>query len=183
MLIIRSAYNRAGRSRWEAGTAAGMPGWVKVMAVRATDERCAREIMETVPRVMRFIRREMRAQGSLFLSVPQLRTLVHLDRHPGTDLTSVADHLGVTAATASAVVNRLVHQGLVHREAHPLKRRHVVLSLTRSGSHRLRRAREAAYAHVRNLLADRSGSELKKIWEGLALLGNVMKGALLREHR
>jgi len=167
----------------DAGSGIANPESAISTEIKVTDEQCAREIMETVPVVMRFIRREMRAQGSLFLSVPQLRTLVHLDRHPGTDLTSVADHLGVTAATASAVVNRLVHQGLVHREAHPLKRRHVVLSLTRSGSHRLRRAREAAYAHVRNLLADRSGSELKKIWEGLALLGNVMKGALLREHR
>jgi len=153
------------------------------MAIKATDERCAREIMETVPMVMRYIRRELRDQGALFLTLPQLRTLVYLDRCPGTDLSGVADHLGVTAATASAVVNRLVQQGLVNREAHPQKRRHVVLTLTRSGSQRLRHVRETAYALVKNVLADRSASELQKIMEGIALLGAVFKGVVPREDR
>lgn len=153
------------------------------MTIKATDERCAREIMETVPMVMRFIRRELRDQGALFLSVPQLRALVYLDRCPGTDLSGLADHLGVTAATASAVVNRLVQQGFVNREAHPQKRRHVVLTLTRSGSQRLRHVRETAYSMVRNVLADRSASELQKIMEGIALLGHVFKGVVPREDR
>lgn len=131
--------------------------------------------------VMRFIRRELRDRGTLFVSLPQLRTLVYLDRCPGTDLSGVADHLGVTPATASGVVNRLVMQGLVHREGHPLKRRHVVLTLTRNGSQRLRQVREAAYAHVRNVLADRSATELQKILEGVSLLGNVFKGIIPRE--
>jgi DNA-binding MarR family transcriptional regulator len=154
-----------------------------MMAVRSTDERCAREIMEAVPVVMRFIRNEMRRQGSLFLSVPQLRTLVYLDRFPGTDLSGVADHLGVTPPTASAVVKRLVDQGLVKREAHPRKRRHVVLTLTRSGSRRYRHVRGAACTSVRTALADRSAPELRKITEGIVLLGKVFKGVVTREDR
>jgi DNA-binding MarR family transcriptional regulator len=145
------------------------------MAVKATDERCAREIMENVPLVMRFIRREMRSQGNLFLSVPQLRTLVYLDRCPGTDLSSVAGHLGVTPATASAVVNRLVQQRLVTRVPNPRNRRNVVLTLTRVGSQRLRRVREKACSFVIQVLADRPASELQKIMDGIALLGKVFK--------
>ena len=152
-------------------------------ATRVTPNACARTVMETVPMVMRFIRRELRDQGALFLSVPQLRALVYLDRCPGTDLSGLADHLGVTAATASAVVNRLVQQGFVNRETHPQKRRHVVLTLTRSGSQRLRLVRETAYSLVRNVLADRSASDLQKIMEGIALLGNVFKGVVPREDR
>jgi DNA-binding MarR family transcriptional regulator len=154
-----------------------------MMAVQSTDERCAREIMETVPVVMRFIRKEMRRQGSSFLSVPQLRTLVYLDRCPGTDLSGVADHLGVTPATASAVVKRLVHQGLVKRKAHPHKRRHVVLTLTRSGSQRYRQVRESACAFVRDVLADRSAPELRMITKGIVLLGKVFKGVVTIEDR
>lgn len=145
------------------------------MAVRTTDERCAREIMETVPRVMRFIRREMRSQGALFLSLPQLRTLVYLDRRPGTDLSSVADHLGVTPATASAVVNRLVQRRLVTREPNPRNRRNVELTLTRVGSQRLRRVREKACSFVIQALAHRPASDLQKIMDGIALLGKVFK--------
>ncbi|HET6464209.1 MAG TPA: MarR family winged helix-turn-helix transcriptional regulator [Nitrospiria bacterium] len=139
--------------------------------------------METVPMVMRFIRREMRGHGAPFLSVAQLRTLVYVDRCPGTDLSGVADHLGVTPATASSVVNRLVRQGLVNRAAHPQKRRHVVLTLTRNGSQRLRHVRETVCSLVRKMLADRSASELQKILDGIALLGMVFKGVVGREDR
>jgi DNA-binding MarR family transcriptional regulator len=145
------------------------------MAVKSTDERCAGEIMETVPLVMRFIRREMRSQGALFLSVPQLRTLVYLDRCPGTDLSSVAEHLGVRPATASVVVNRMVQQNLITREPNPRNRRNVVLTLTRLGSQRLRRVREKACSFVIRALADRPDSELRKIMDGIALLGKVFK--------
>jgi hypothetical protein len=43
-----------------------------------TPELCAQEVMETVPLVMRFIRKEMRSRRAPSLSVPQLRVLTFL---------------------------------------------------------------------------------------------------------
>ena len=87
-----------------------------------TPDLCAWEVMETVPLVMRFIRAEMRQQGKPVLSVSQFRTLVFLNLSPGAPLCEVADYVGVTRPTASALVDRLVRDGLVDRVQHPRQR-------------------------------------------------------------
>jgi DNA-binding MarR family transcriptional regulator len=153
----------------------------EIQSPKPTAECCAHEIMETVPRVMRFIRREMRRHGSPHLSVPQLRTLVFLNLYPGADLSSVADHLGVTRPTASAIVNRLVQRGLVNRAGHPRERRCIALTLTRAGSQKLRHVRESACAIVAGMLAGRSSADLLSIVEGVSLLGSVFKEAPYRK--
>jgi DNA-binding MarR family transcriptional regulator len=109
--------------------------------------------METIPAVMRFLRTEMRRHGTPFLSVPQFRVLVFLYRHPGTSLSSVADHLGVTCPTASVLVDRLVRRGLIDRTVYPQERRRIALVLTVIGAQHLQQAREAASVRVANLLA------------------------------
>src|SRR5262245_18273975 len=117
---------------------------------RTTARRCARGVMESVPVVMRVIRAEMRSRGGRFASVPQLRALGLVHRRPGASLTDVATHLGVTPATASVLVDRLVRRGLLHRDAHPRERRRISLSLTRDGTRHLRAAR----AETRRRLAE-----------------------------
>jgi hypothetical protein len=66
-------------------------------ATAITPDLCAREVMETVPLVMRFIRTEMRSRRAPSLSVPQFRVLTFLSRRPGAPLSSVAEHLGSPA--------------------------------------------------------------------------------------
>jgi Flp pilus assembly CpaE family ATPase len=73
----------------------------------------AREVMKTVPLVMRFIRMEMRSRRAPVLSVPQFRVLTFLSPRPGAPLSSVAEHLAVARSIASAMVNRLVRRELV----------------------------------------------------------------------
>lgn len=108
---------------------------------------CARALLETMPYVVRVIRSEMRAHGN-GLSLAQFRTLVFLSRNPGADLGALAEHLGVTAATASASVNRLVQQGLVLRALHPQSRRRVELSLTAAGDDVVQAARQSTQAQI-----------------------------------
>ena len=79
---------------------------------KITPEQCARQVVETTPLVMRFIRLQVRKSGA-FTSMPQFRALNFLYRHPGASLSSLADHLGVTLPTASVIVDRLVHRGLL----------------------------------------------------------------------
>ncbi|MBI3325984.1 MAG: MarR family transcriptional regulator [Nitrospinae bacterium] len=145
------------------------------LTIKIALEISAREVMETVPLVMRFLRAEMRRERTRSLSVPQFRALVFLNQHPGTSLSSVADDLGVTRPTASALIDRLVRRGLVDRSEHPQERRHVVLALTPMGARHLQQGREAARARIASVLASLSAAELHKVAEGVALLGSAFK--------
>lgn len=145
-----------------------------------TPEVCAREVMDTVPLVMRFIRTEMRSRRAPSLSVPQFRVLNFLNHEPGAPLSSVAEHLGVTRSTASAIVDRLVRRQLVSRTEHPQERRSVVLTLTSSGAQHLQQSREASCAHMAHMLAGLSEDDLLQVTEGLTLLGGACRDVLER---
>jgi DNA-binding MarR family transcriptional regulator len=126
--------------------------------------------MEAVPLVMRVIRAEMRVSGGRFASVPQLRALGLVHRHPGASLTDVATHLGVTPATASVLVDRLVRRGLLHRDAHPHERRRIRLSLTRTGSRHLRQVRAATRRRLEAILTAVPARDRAAISAGVLVL-------------
>lgn len=146
-------------------------------ARKITPELCAAEIMETIPLVMQFLRTQMRSQSSPDLSVPQFRTLTFLNRHPGASLSDLADHLGVTRATASTLAERLVQRCLVDRRERPESRRHVVLQLTPAGSDYLQQIRQTAHAHIAEMFASLSEVEMQCIVEGLETLSGAIAGA------
>jgi MarR family transcriptional regulator for hemolysin len=106
------------------------------------EEDCAREILETVPVVMRMIRKELRKRGARVLSVPQFRTLAFVNRKKGASLSEAAEHIGLTLPTMSALVDGLVTRGYVTRKTHPDDRRRMNLVLTDRGETTLRVARE-----------------------------------------
>jgi DNA-binding MarR family transcriptional regulator len=139
----------------------------------ATSEECAAKVMETIPLVMRFIRREMRAHNAGFLSIPQLRSLAFINRNPGASLSDLADHLGVTSATASATTERLVQRNLVQRDNHPQERRRIVLNLTDDGKYHLQQSLDHTRAQIGDLLESFSAEEFSQIAQGLALLKSV----------
>ncbi len=64
-------------------------------ARKKTSEKCAANVMETLPIVMRFIRADMQARKFTELSIPQFRTLAFLDRNPGASSIFVTVHGGV----------------------------------------------------------------------------------------
>jgi DNA-binding MarR family transcriptional regulator len=126
--------------------------------------------MEAVPVVMRVIRAEMRLRGGQFASVPQLRALGLVHRQPGASLTDVAAHLGVTPATASVLVDRLVRRGLLHRASDPQERRRIRLSLTREGSQHLRAARTGTRRRLAEVLGALPAPDRAAISAGVSLL-------------
>lgn len=140
-----------------------------------TPELCARAIMETVPLVMRVVRAEMRRQGAASMSVPQFRTLGFVARHPGASLTDVADHLGIAAPTASALVDRMVRQGLLKRAGHPNERRRITLTLSQAGMRRLDRARAATRRRIMELVKDLPPIQLRRITGGLDVLARTFR--------
>lgn len=131
--------------------------------------------MDTVLQVMRFVRGEMRRQGAHLVSVPQFRALAFVHRHPRASLSDVADHLGVTPPTASALIDRLVRRRLLVRAGHPEERRRVILTLTRAGRRLFEQARATTRRRVAEVLAGVPADGLRKISEGLALLAQAFK--------
>ena len=140
-----------------------------------SSENCAAMVMDTIPLIMRFIRADMRAIGATTLSVSQFRTLAFLDRHPGSSLSDLAEHLGVTPATASVTVERLVQQGYVQREHHPQERRKIVLDLTQAGNRHLQQARMQTRRQIASLLENLTPEQVLQIEESLLLLKQVFE--------
>jgi DNA-binding MarR family transcriptional regulator len=132
---------------------------------------CARQVVETVPIIMRLIRSGIRSQGSA--SLPQLRVLGLLSRQPGASVSDVAAHLDVTIPTASALVDRMVKKQLILRKEDPSERRRVVLTLTSEGKELLDNSRAQTQSIVAHLLACETPEQLHKISEGLELLANA----------
>src|SRR5215813_3714125 len=67
------------------------------------------------------------------VSARQVSILDHLDANHPTMLSDLAQHLGVTPATMSLAIGRLVERGYVTRVLDPVDRRKVQLRLTADG--------------------------------------------------
>src|SRR3954467_6157218 len=81
-------------------------------------QRCASEILDALPPVMRFVRKHMRSHRTKGLSLPQFRTLALLRSVPSANLSAVAEFLGASLPTASRIVSGLVSKRLLQRHEH-----------------------------------------------------------------
>jgi DNA-binding MarR family transcriptional regulator len=120
---------------------------------KATSEETAEELLDTVPRVMRAIRHQMRRHRGVGLSVPEFRTMAFVNRHEGISLSQVADHIGLTLPSMSKLVDGLVGRKLVEREFNRQDRRRVTLALTPRGLAILQAARAPTQAYLADVLA------------------------------
>ena len=67
--------------------------------------------MDTAPVIMHFIRSKLKERSNTHASVPQLRMLGFIDKHPGCSLTALSEFLGIAGASASTMIDRLVRGG------------------------------------------------------------------------
>jgi DNA-binding MarR family transcriptional regulator len=123
------------------------------LAVPPSPARCAEEILNALPQVMWFIRREMRRNRTRGLSIPQFRTLVLIDDQPTASLSTVAEHLGASLPTASRIVSGLVGKGLIARDTCTEDRRQCSLRLTATGRAALNAGRRATQERLAGKLA------------------------------
>lgn len=130
----------------------------------------ASQVMQVLPGAMDAMRLAMRAQLDGPLTVPQFRCLNFIDRQPGSTLGAVAGFLGVTPATASAMVDRLVRAGHLRADADPADRRRTALTLCDSGLAVLRQMRRRTRDDLARALAGRSPAELQSLAAGLQVL-------------
>jgi DNA-binding MarR family transcriptional regulator len=142
----------------------------------ASAEHCARDVLDSVPPVMWFIRRQMRGHRG-GLSVPQFRTLVRVNREPGSTVSQVAEHLGASLPTASRIVTILVDRGLLAREVSPSDRRAVVLRLTVRGRAVLAEAERGTHDAMESELAELPADEQRQIIQAMAILRGLFGDA------
>src|SRR5438067_2355645 len=120
---------------------------------------CAVAMLDALPQVMWFIRREMRRHRTRGMSIPQFRTLVLIDDQPTVSLSAVAENLGASLPTASRIVSGLVGKGLLTRETCAADRRQCSLRVTATGRAALNAGRRATQERLAAELARLSERE------------------------
>jgi DNA-binding MarR family transcriptional regulator len=132
--------------------------------------RGAGAILDVMPAVMASLRGAMRRQLGRTLSVPQFRCLRFIADNGACSVSDVAAFLGVTLATASAMVERLVRAGYVVSGVAAADRRRSELHTTRTGRSLMGRIRGGAQAELAGALADCSSEEIGDLLAGMAVL-------------
>ena len=141
--------------------------------LQGAPDECAHEVLDVVPLAMRVIRKKLREHGTQLLSVPQFRTLLFISRNEGASLSEVADHIGLTLPSMSALVDGLVTRNFVTRRTHPDDRRRVDLTLTQQGETTLHSARNATQDYLKERLARLPETERATIVKGMRILRRV----------
>jgi len=104
------------------------------------------------------------------LSTSQLNTLMRLHYRGSCPVSGISDELGLTAAAASQIVDRLAGMGLIERSEDPTDRRVRRVRLTARGRGLVARGVEARLAWVRDLATRIPARELGGIIHALGLL-------------
>lgn len=115
------------------------------------------KIEDIAEQISFLVLRLMRAVKSRFLTlreitVPQLIILSTLEDKGRLSLKQLAKALGVSSATASILVDKLVKAGQIERNRDKEDRRRVIIKLTRRGSQTLERFRQELQRHWMYLL-------------------------------
>ncbi|MCY2953134.1 MAG: MarR family transcriptional regulator [Planctomycetota bacterium] len=132
--------------------------------------RCACEMLEVVPLVMRSIHNNMRSTHSHDLSIPQFISLGFLSRHQGSSLSDLTRHLGLSLPTMSRMIDALLARHLVRRTAHPLDRRRIVLTVTPRGQRLLHNARHTTQIYLSDLLSGLLPRDRSTILQAMQIL-------------
>jgi MarR family transcriptional regulator for hemolysin len=141
-------------------------------------DTCARELLDVMPLVMQDLRRTMRGHASPDLRVPELRSLAFLRHSPGSNLTDLAEHIGVSLPSMSKLVDTLAYRGFIDRQSDPDDRRRVRLRLTTDGLAVLSVAREAVKTAFAVKLARLDASAIETVTMGLRHLRQLFDGSL-----
>ena len=136
-------------------------------------DACAKELLDVVPVVMRFIRTEMRSHRTPGLSVPQFRALMYVHRNKGVSLMSVSEHLGLTPPTTSILVDRLTRRALLRRAASPKDRRRITLALTANGIKAMETTLRETQCRLAFVLEGLAPAEMRTVTQSMSFLRRI----------
>ena len=134
----------------------------KIEGILKQAEQVFRELLPTVPRELL----------ELDITMPQLKTILLLFLNGPTRMGTLAADLGVTLATATGLVDRLVERGIVVRESRPDDRRVVLCRLSETGQNMVSRVWDSSRQRSREILEYLDTGALDMLSEALnAMLG------------
>jgi DNA-binding MarR family transcriptional regulator len=107
------------------------------------------------------------------LSMPQFGILMHLYYGHSCGVSEVSDHMEITAAAASQLVEKLVQSGLVERSEDPDDRRAKVLQLSAKGRTLIENGITERSRWVDDLIAGLDVGEREIVSQGLEILVNA----------
>lgn len=148
------------------------------MEERPSSDRVAHELIEVIPMVMQALRAEVRRSREPDLSVLQIRVLAFLNRHPGSPLSAVAEHVGLTLPSMSSQVSGLVGRNLIHRSISAEDRRFVTLTLTDRGYEVMEAALRETEASMTQILGSLDPGERAQLMQALTLLRQIFSSPL-----
>jgi DNA-binding MarR family transcriptional regulator len=105
------------------------------------------------------------------VTMPQLKTIMLLFLNGPMRMSDLAADLGVTMATATGLVDRMVEKGVVIRQDDPDDRRVVMCSLSQTGQAMVSRLWESSKNKSRELLESLDTTKLQ-------LFGDILKAML-----
>ena len=118
-------------------------------------------------RSMRGFARYLRESG---LSMSQIGALYHIHHQESCGVSDLGEHLGVTSAAASQLLERLVQQDLILRSEDPADRRVKQLVLTEKGSRVVEESFQARKAWLEGLAKTLSAAEKEQVVAALNIL-------------
>ncbi len=119
---------------------------------------------------------EIARWGDLGVTISQLRVLHQLREHPAS-CGQVAEHLGITASTATALIDRLVRRGLIQRGPRLGDRRVTELSLASAAQELLEAAARRKGGEMRAAVEELPPSDRKRLAELLDRLADHVQSA------
>jgi DNA-binding MarR family transcriptional regulator len=114
-------------------------------------------------------------------SMPQFFLLMHVHRHEHCGISNLSEHLEITNAATSQLVDKLVHAGLLERAEDPHDRRAKQVSLTLDGQAFVEKALAEHSRWVDELAVALSEEEKEKITEALEVLTEETKKLKIAE--
>lgn len=127
-----------------------------------------RSWMDTfVHRSMRDSARFVKASG---FTIPQFFLLMHLRHHANCGISDLSEHMEISNAAASQLVDKLVHAGLLERTEDPDDRRAKQVSLSSKGKELIEQGIQERYRWVDELESSFTEDEKEKVVEALSLL-------------
>lgn len=118
------------------------------------------------------------------ISMPQMKILLILFIHGPQRMSLLATDLGVTLATATGLVDRLVERDFIIRASDPSDRRVVICQLSEIGNKAIGRIWKSARNRSSQLLSAMETSKLMMFHEGLkAMLESAEKASLGKDKK
>jgi DNA-binding MarR family transcriptional regulator len=115
------------------------------------------------------------------LSFSQVNTLFRLYHHGPSSVNALADHLGITKAAVSQLLDSVITDGLVVRSENPEDRRRKLIDLTDEGRGLVKQSMRTRHAWMADIVKEFSAEEKEQILPALRLLTERTQ-ALYDEH-